>query len=149
MTNKDAIDIIKSECYVFNPLNFDRSTMVNTALDMATEALERSEKFQQKAEVVISQLRADRDRLEEAQRWIPVSERLPEEEGDYLTTVKGRISTHHEILSFAKNLYKVDKFDFCAKKRPGWYFLDHEYGYIEETDVIAWMPLPEIYNAES
>ena len=39
MTNKDAIDIIKSECYVFNPLNFDRSTMVNTALDMAVKAL--------------------------------------------------------------------------------------------------------------
>ena len=41
MTKKDAIDIIKSECYVFNPLNFDRSTMVNTALDMAVKALEQ------------------------------------------------------------------------------------------------------------
>ena len=30
---------------------------------MAIESLEHSEKFQQKAEVVISQLRADRDRL--------------------------------------------------------------------------------------
>jgi hypothetical protein len=41
MTREDAIDIIKSECYVFNPLNFDRSTMVNTALDMAIKALEQ------------------------------------------------------------------------------------------------------------
>ncbi len=41
MTKEDAIDIIKSECYVFNPLNFDRSTMVNTALDMAVKALEQ------------------------------------------------------------------------------------------------------------
>lgn len=41
MTKEDAIDIIKSECYVFNPLNFDRSTMINTALDMAVKALER------------------------------------------------------------------------------------------------------------
>lgn len=41
MTKEDAIDIIKSECYVFNPLNFDRSTMVNTALDMAVKALKQ------------------------------------------------------------------------------------------------------------
>ena len=39
MTNKEAVNIIKSECYVFNPLNFDGSTMVNTALDMAIKAL--------------------------------------------------------------------------------------------------------------
>ena len=41
MTREEAIDIIKSECYVFNPLNFDRSTMVNTALDMAVNALKQ------------------------------------------------------------------------------------------------------------
>lgn len=51
MTKKNAIDIIKSECYVFNPLNFDRSTMVNTALDMAVKALEQ--------EPVLDKLRAD------------------------------------------------------------------------------------------
>lgn len=43
MTKEDAIDIIKSECYVFNPLNFDRTTMINTALDIAVEALKGSE----------------------------------------------------------------------------------------------------------
>lgn len=41
MNREEAINIIKSECYVFNPLNFDRSTMVNTALDMAIKALEQ------------------------------------------------------------------------------------------------------------
>ena len=39
MAKEEAIDIIKSECYVFSPLNFVRSTMVNTALDMAVKAL--------------------------------------------------------------------------------------------------------------
>ena len=39
MTNKEAIEIIKSECYIFNPLNFDSSTMVNTAL----KALEKQD----------------------------------------------------------------------------------------------------------
>lgn len=147
MTNEEAIRVLKAE-WVSKESGFP-DKVVREALDTAIESIECSEKFQQKAEVVISQLRADRDRLEDAHRWIPVSDRLPEEEGGYLTTVKGIISTHHEILSFTKNLYKVDKYDFCAKKRPGWYYLDHEYGFIEEQYVIAWMPLPEIYNAES
>lgn len=37
----DAIKIIKSECYVFNPLNFDRTQLINKALDKAVEALEQ------------------------------------------------------------------------------------------------------------
>lgn len=41
MTNKEAINIIKSECYIFNPLNFDMSTMINTALDIAIQAMEQ------------------------------------------------------------------------------------------------------------
>ena len=45
MTNKEAIEIIKSECYVFNPLDFDRSTMVNTALDIAIKALEKQDRI--------------------------------------------------------------------------------------------------------
>lgn len=42
MTNKEAIEIIKHNCYIFNPLNFDRTTLVNTALDRAIEALEKA-----------------------------------------------------------------------------------------------------------
>ena len=41
MTRKEAIGVIKSDCYVFNPLDFDRSTKINTALDMAIKALEQ------------------------------------------------------------------------------------------------------------
>lgn len=41
MTASEAIKIIKSECYVFNPLNFDRTRLINTALDKAVEALEQ------------------------------------------------------------------------------------------------------------
>ena len=43
MTNEEAIQIIKSECYVANLLNLDRTRMINTALDVAIEALEQSE----------------------------------------------------------------------------------------------------------
>ena len=47
MTKEEAINTIKSECYVFNPLDFDRSTMVNTALDMAIKALEQQDRIAQ------------------------------------------------------------------------------------------------------
>lgn len=41
MTREEAIEILKNECYVFNPMNFDRTTLINTALDMAIKALEQ------------------------------------------------------------------------------------------------------------
>ena len=47
MTNKEAKEIIESECYVFNPLDFDRSTRINTALDIAIEALEKQDRIAQ------------------------------------------------------------------------------------------------------
>ena len=39
MTKDEATSVIKSEYYIFNPLDFDRSTMVNTAL----KALEKQD----------------------------------------------------------------------------------------------------------
>jgi hypothetical protein len=45
MTNEEAIKIIKSECYIANLLNLDRTRMVNTALDLAIKALEEVEKY--------------------------------------------------------------------------------------------------------
>ena len=51
MTREEAIGVIKSECYIFNPLNLDMSTRINTALDMSIEALDQ--------ESIIDKLRAD------------------------------------------------------------------------------------------
>ena len=47
MINKEAKEIIESECYVFNPLNFDRTTKINTALDVAVKALEQQDRIAQ------------------------------------------------------------------------------------------------------
>lgn len=43
MTNKneEVIKIIKNECYIFDLLDFDRTKMINSALDKAIEALNR------------------------------------------------------------------------------------------------------------
>ena len=81
------------------------------------------------------------------QKWIHVSERLPEN-GTYLVT-KRIIEPTVQIKSFAEDLYKVDEFDFHDKKgQCGWYDYDSEAGYWEDTKVIAWMPLPKPYKTE-
>lgn len=84
-------------------------------------------------------------------RWIPVSERLPEENGEYLVTIKWSHKSFVRVAKFAKNLRKVDKYFFADKKKQsGWYDdaygCDDGYEYVE--DVIAWMPFPETYRSE-
>ena len=61
------------------------------------------------------------------QRWIPVSERLPEEIGTYMTTVD------------------YGKYGLATGQR---YYHGKELGW-EDDCVTAWMPLPEPYKAES
>lgn len=128
MTREEAISIIKSECYIFDPLNLDRSTMVNTALDMAIKALEQEPK---------------------TGRWIPCSERLPED--DKKQYIVQKTNGFIDILGFTKDAYKLDRYDFAEykdKNKQLFYEYDSEYGYIE-WKCEAWMPLPEPYNAVS
>lgn len=71
--------------------------------------------------------------------WIPVSERLPEEDGTYLVTFKNGI--------------KVCMVGYGSCERTvlgypighGWYSLE-EAQYYAGDSIIAWMPLPEHYE---
>lgn len=86
--------------------------------------------------------------LETEPHWIPTNERLPED-GIYLVAVERRTGVPRiDMKPFAKDLNKVDEFDF-PKHKCGWYEYDSEYGYWENTNVIAWMPLPKPYQEES
>jgi len=54
----------------------------------------------------ISELEAENKRLREEHRWIPVTERLPEEEGQYLTRRRNGISfTEHWFPATSKDLW--------------------------------------------
>jgi len=72
--------------------------------------------------------------LEQEPRWIPVSERLPEKEGRYLTTILNEYDNELRYIMtcdyFSNGCWCPD--DECAS-----------------DNVIAWMPLPEPYKAES
>lgn len=82
-------------------------------------------------------------------KWIPVSERLPENDGVYLCSYDlGRycydtIGTY----GFSNDLYSVDDYNFsgCEGKK-GFYDYDSEVGYFEIDCITAWMPLPEPYR---
>jgi hypothetical protein len=62
---------------------------------------------------------------QEQDRWIPVTERLPEEEGCYMVTVK---NDHKRRYS-----------------KTAWYCGD---GWFARQDIIAWRMTPEPYKAE-
>ena len=64
------------------------------------------------------------------QRWIPCSERLPEESGRYLVT-NTQWGTYHVDW----NIYYVNVEGHCD-------------GWLWEQGCIAWMPLPEPYRGE-
>ena len=83
----------------------------------------------------------------EQTRWIPVSERLPDDRKRCLVTFEAE---YVDIMYYAQDLYRVDKYDFCDKKdKAGWYKYDSEWGYYSRDDVIAWLPLLKPYKAES
>lgn len=65
-------------------------------------------------------------------KWIPCSERLPSESGDYLCTIPlDADETYTEVLTFHKGRFYED---------------DDEWGATYHDDVFAWMPLPKPYK---
>ncbi len=68
------------------------------------------------------------------QRWIPCSERLPDQDGKYLVTVY-----------CTKDISFVDTFDYMPIS-DGW--VDHKTAVDWNGYVLAWMTLPKPYKEE-
>ena len=102
MRLREAIELLKNMKWSITT-KFNAVNSSTKALDMAISALEK----------------------QEADRWIPVTERLPEKEGCYLVTVK---NDHERRYS-----------------KTAWYSGD---GWFARQDIIAWRLTPEPYTEE-
>lgn len=68
--------------------------------------------------------------------WIPVSERLPEEDGQYLVIVKYKPEANYESIYAECGEWVEGKWDMCCFG-----------GHCGEVEgIIAWQPLPEPYK---
>lgn len=107
-SEKDAIKMLKSKMNGHTDTSYEWAETVR----MAIKALEQT-------------------------RWIPVSERLPEEDGQYLITVKYKPEADYENIYAEHGEWIDGRWDmFC-------------FGHCGEVEgIIAWMPLPEPYKAE-
>ena len=71
--------------------------------------------------------------IEPKQEWIPCSERLPEEEGDYLVTLENGVV---KILGYSTTQRTTYP--------KGFYYIKNGFSWRQEQNpVVAWMPLPE------
>lgn len=71
--------------------------------------------------------------------WIPCSEWLPEEIGDYLVT---------EHLSDIAQAVYVSSFGYVRTGELCFYYEDDDGRAIKNDGIVAWMPLPEPYKEE-
>ena len=77
--------------------------------------------------------------------WIPVSERLPSEDGRYLVTYPLLLWQNNWI-----NLmhYGKPSMPNCEVKGKCFYVSDDEWGDVVYDNIIAWMPLPKPYRED-
>lgn len=101
MTRKEAIDLLDN---LIGMVEDNHNSNYDEALNMAIKALEQEP------------------------RWIPVSERLPRKEGDYLVTVRNKE-------------YGFQYIDITTYEHSEW-------GYKDEWQVIAWINVPSEYKEE-
>ncbi len=97
---------------------------------------------------LIAELQEAIEQDEKENGWIPVSERLPEDEKEYLVTLEKVYGTPEKLYGIASYL----------KFGDDGYWNENKYGYLEWDKysdghggtkmykVIAWMPLPKRYK---
>lgn len=83
------------------------------------------------------------DSVPAAMRWIPVRERLPDKDGNYLVYQTSPFADWCEVVGFAKDGRKVDEYTFRRNWKNVWLRYDSEYGYLAIDSVTHWMPLPQ------
>ena len=84
---------------------------------------------------------------QDAMKWIPVTERLPEEDNRYATVCDfGNGVVSRGVLGFAKDFSKLVTYKTTAK--DVWYEYDRDFGFVMIDYVTHWMPLPTLPKGE-
>ena len=129
--------------------------MREKVIEFLDEAINKIKSMEEKCDACanaknscIAKLQAENAHLKEVQKWIPVTERLPDKDGKYLTYYHNHFVDITRVLDFAKDARKVNKYDFLRSWKKVWYEYDSEYGYFTIDDVTHWMPLPEAPKGE-
>lgn len=97
---------------------------------------------------MIEQLKDDLELEEKENDWIPVSERLPEDEKEYLVTLEKVYGTPEKLYGIASYL-KFGDAGYWNEKKYGyleWDKYSDGHGGTKMYKVVAWMPLPEPYK---
>lgn len=88
----------------------------------------------------------ERGKAESKAEWIPCSERLPEERGEYLVSYHTNfIGECMDIMRYGKPLMPADESD---KQRNCFYDTSYDGFDCVCHEVTAWMPLPEPYRED-
>ena len=124
MTEKEAKKIMENEVRCVRNPNCERLECRNCYLVMPEHTVLKA------YEVAIKALE---------QRWIPVSERLPDKNVDCLVTLENGVVTVLGYSTTQRTTYP-----------KGFYYVKDGFSWRQiQNPVIAWMPLPEPYKAES
>ena len=131
MTPQEAIELIESERKtMYLPKSEEYISDFGYALEMAINALEQTRWIPVKWHI--------KTEVEEYEQYpegtVMLDCPMPTEGEDVLITIKGK-----------SGQVWVEK-DIALKDEDGWY-TDGGYEWVD--DIIAWMPLPQPYNAES
>lgn len=110
------------------------------------EIQDRREYIEFAAANVIERLTAENAALREKQRWIPVTERLPDERDAVIILLKDGQVFRGEIrgrIAFPEWWYFYDASDTDMDMLGVMYPLFDDGLWLHENPVVAWMPLPD------
>ena len=152
MTRKEAIGILNEDLEWAKQNKYPYiSKQKQEALTMAIEALVAIDALKEQSIDTAKRLlkQTEKEEAFNRQKWIPVNERLPDKEGQYLVAIQGFKEKFIEVANFSLDLSNVSCLFRREKGRLGWWGRDDGgWNVFIYSGVIAWMPLPEPYEKE-